>query len=252
MTEYRAARDARPTATEADVAVLTAMRRILVLGDDAATILPLVRNAGFSVVAEQPEIVLTYGGDGLLLHSEREWPGIPKLPLRNSRFGKKCEPSTVEEALSRLARGDLVAVRHTKVRAEARGQTRVGLNDIVVHNATPTSALRCRVWIDGEPFGEEIMGDGVVVATRFGAAAYYRSITRSIFRVGLGVAFNNSTEPVDHLVLSEASEIRVRVARGPALAAADNDTNAIALDDGDEVLIRRDPEEAVILSLGEL
>ncbi|MFN8177149.1 MAG: hypothetical protein U0167_04445 [bacterium] len=231
------------------MAVLTAMRRILVLGDDAASILPLVGAAGFSVVNDKPDVVLTYGGDGLLLHSEREWPGVPKLPLRNSRFGKKCEPRTVQEALDRLARNDLVATRQTKVRGEARGQVRIGLNDVVVHNGRPMSALRCRVWIDGEPFGQEVMGDGVVVATRFGATAYYRSITRSIFRVGLGLAFNNSTEPVDHLVLSEDSEIRVRVMRGPALVAADNDPNAIALDDDDEVIVRRDDSEAVILSL---
>jgi NAD+ kinase len=227
------------------------MRRILVLGDDADTILPLVRGAGFEVVTEQPEVVLTYGGDGLLLRSEREWPGIPKLPLRNSRFGRKCEPSTVEEALARLARGSLLAVRHAKVRAEARGQARVGLNDIVVHNARPTSALRCRVWIDDVPFGGEIMGDGVVVATTFGSTAYYRSITRSIFRVGLGVAFNNCTEPVDHLVLEETSRVRVRIARGPAIAAADNDPNPILLDDDDEVVIRRDESSAVILAIGD-
>lgn len=233
------------------MAVLTLMRRILVLGDEAASILPLVRNAGFSLVTEQPEIVLTYGGDGLLLRSEREWPGVPKLPLRNSRFGKKCEPSTVEEALSRLARGALVAVRHTKVRAEARGVTLVGLNDIVVHNSRPTSSVRCRVWIDGETFGSEIVGDGVVVATTFGSTAYYRSITRSIFRVGLGLAFNNSTEPVDHLVLAEDAQIRIQITRGPAIVGADNDPRVIALDDGDEILIRRDEGKAVILSLGE-
>lgn len=229
----------------------TAIRRILVLGSEAASLWPAVRDAGFAVVSEAPDVVLTYGGDGLLLHSEREWPGVPKLPLRNSRRGRKCEPRTVQEALERLARGDLVAVRQTKVRAEARSEFRIGLNDIIVHNSRPTSTVRCRVRIDGEPFGGEVVGDGVVVATPFGSTAYYRSITRSIFHAGLGVAFNNSTEPVDHVVLPETAEIRVAITRGPALVAADNDPDPIPLDEGDEVAIRRHDAEAVILRMDE-
>ena len=230
--------------------VETAMRRILVLGSETDALLPLVRQAGFTVVDEAPDVVLTYGGDGLLLHSEREWPGVPKLPIRNSRRGKKCEPRTVQEALERLARGDLVAVRQVKVQAEVRDEIRVGLNDIIVHNSRPTSTVRCRVHIDGEPFGAEIVGDGVVVATTFGSTAYYRSITRSIFRVGIGLAFNNSTEPVDHIVLPETAEIRVLITRGPGIVAADNDPCPIPLDEGDEVVIRRHDQEAVLLSLG--
>jgi NAD+ kinase len=236
--------------SEVRVPIVTALKRILVLGEDAPSILPLVREAGFSVVTDAPDVVLTYGGDGLLLHSEREWPGVPKLALRNSRFGKKCEPRTVEDALNRLARGELRALRQSKVRAEAAGQTRVGLNDIIVHNARPMFSVRFRVWIDGESFGDEIVGDGLVVATTFGSTAYYRSITRSIFRVGLGLAFNNSTQSVDHLVVAEDAKIRLRIERGPAIAAADNDPDAIPLETGDEVEIRRDDAHAIILQLG--
>jgi NAD+ kinase len=226
------------------------MRRILVLGKDAGTILPLVLDAGFSVVTEAPDVVLTYGGDGLLLHSEREWPGVPKLPIRNSRFGRKCEPRTVQDALERLSRGDLRATRQTKVRAEAHGERRVGLNDIIVHNSRPMSSVRFRVWIDGKAFADEMVGDGLVVATPFGSSAYYRSITRSTFHTGLGLAFNNSTEPVDHLVLAESAEIRIRIERGPALVAADNNPDAIPLDRGGETTIRRDDSYAIILQLG--
>ncbi len=229
------------------MAVSTKGKRILVLGRDSDVILPLVRQAGFLLVEDAPDVVITYGGDGLLLHSEREWPGVPKLPLRNSRHGKKCEPRTVQEALDRLARGELLPVRQAKVRADLKGESRVGLNDIIVHNARPTATVRCRVRIDGRPFGGEVVGDGVVVATPFGSTAYYRSITRSTFDVGLGVAFNNSTEPVDHLVLPESAHVRVVITRGPALVAADNDPHPLPMDEGDEVLIQRHDADAVIL-----
>jgi NAD+ kinase len=136
-----------------------------------------------------------------------------------------------------------------KLHAEAHGDTLIGLNDVIVHNSLPTSGVRYRVWIDERGFSDEIMGDGVVVATPFGSTAYYRSITRGTFRVGIGLAFNNSIEQVDHLVLGEDAVIRVQITRGPAIVVADNSPHAIPLDDGEEVTIRRADSEAVLLSL---
>ena len=162
------------------------MKRVMVLGDRADGIERLAREKGLEVVSKNPDVILTYGGDGLLLGSERQWPGVPKLPLRNSRHGKKCEPHQIEEALDRVIAGDLHLRRHLKIRAEARGEARVGLNDVLVHNSRPTSSVRYRVWIDDREFSEEIVGDGVVVATPFGSTAYYRSITQGAFRVGTG------------------------------------------------------------------
>jgi NAD+ kinase len=225
----------------------TEMKRVLVLGEDLGTVLSLARERGFRIVEESPDVVLTWGGDGLLLRSEEAWPGVPKLPLRNSRHGKKCQPHELPRALDDLLQGRLRPVAYTKVRGEARGRVKIGLNDVVVHNARPTSAVRYRIRVDGEELGHEYVGDGVVVATPFGSTAYYRAITRGSFREGLGLAFNNSTEPVDHFVVPERAEIRVLVTRGPAMLVADNQREAIDLDDGDEVVIRKDEGRAVIL-----
>jgi NAD+ kinase len=225
------------------------MKRVLVLGNKVESIRRLVREKGLEDVTESPDVILTYGGDGLLLGSEREWPGVPKLPLRNSRHGRKCEPHQIEDALDRLMRTDLRRRTFLKLHAEAHGDTLIGLNDVIVHNSLPTSGVRYRVWIDERGFSDEIMGDGVVVATPFGSTAYYRSITRGTFRVGIGLAFNNSIEQVDHLVLGEDAVIRVQITRGPAIVVADNSPHAIPLDDGEEVTIRRADSEAVLLSL---
>jgi NAD+ kinase len=225
------------------------MRRVLVMGENAEAILPLVRQRGLELVREDPEVVVTWGGDGLLLRSEAAWPGVPKLPLRNSRHGIKCQPHEIPEALDRLLQGRLVASRHFKVRGEARDRVKIGLNEIMVHNARPTSAVRFRIAVNDDPPGHEVVGDGLVVATPFGSTAYYRTITRGSFREGLGLAFNNSIEPVDHTVLPEDSVIRVRITRGPALLTADNQPEDVEVDDGDEIVIRRDPGHAVILGL---
>lgn len=225
------------------------MKRVLVLGNSVHEIRRLVREKGLEDVTEDPDVILTYGGDGVLLGSERDWPGVPKLPLRNSRHGRKCEPHQIEDALDRLIRRDLRRRRFLKLEAAARGKTLIGLNDVIVHNAVPTSGVRYRVWIDDRGFSEEIMGDGVVIATPFGSTAYYRSITRGTFRVGIGIAFNNSIEQVDHMVVREDSVIRVRITRGPALVVTDNCPHAIPLEEDDDVTIRRAENEAVLLSL---
>ncbi|MBZ0266740.1 hypothetical protein K8I85_01160, partial [bacterium] len=121
---------------------------------------------------------------------------------------------------------------------------------IIIHNPVPTSSVRYRVWIDDKEFSDdEIVGDGVVVATPFGSTAYYRSITGSIFRLGLGLAFNNSCEPVDHLVLPDDTVIRVRITRGPAILAADNAAETLELREDDEIVITRDERQAILLSL---
>ena len=231
------------------MAVHTTLRRVLVLGKDLEDVLSVVRDHGLEPVQESPEVVITYGGDGILLHSEREWPGVPKLPLRNSQRGRKCDPREVREAIAKLARGELVRREVMKLRLHAKGRTQVGLNDVIVHNARPTSSLRCRVFVDDHEFGHEIVGDGVVMATPFGSTAYYRSITRGIFHLGIGLAFNNSIEQVDHLVLGEEAHIRVRITRGPAVVVADNHPEMIALEEEDEVTVRKDAHAAVILAL---
>ncbi len=223
--------------------------RILLLGRDLDVVASAARELSLEVVEERPDVVVTHGGDGLLLHSERLWPGVPKLPLRNSRRGRKCEPSEVRHALERLARGELVRRPQMKLRLEARGLHQVALNDVIVHNARPTSSLRCRVFLDGREFGDEIVGDGVVAATPFGSTAYYRSITRGIFQLGIGLAFNNSIEQVDHLVLDENTAIRIVITRGPAVAVADNHPELIALAEEDEVVIRREEGVAVLLGV---
>lgn len=231
------------------MATRTAPQRVLVLGRDIDPVTEVVAASGLTVVERDPDVVLTWGGDGVLLGSEREWPGVPKLPLRNSRHGKRCTPHEIQEALARLLAGDLPVSRWTKVEGETGGMTLVGLNDVLVHNSRPTSSVRYRVWIDGKEFGDEIVGDGVVLASAFGSTAYYRSITGSTFHLGLGLAFNNSTEPVDHLVLPAETRITVRITRGPALLAADNDPRLVEMNEGDEVELRRHPHHATVLGL---
>ncbi|MCC6546423.1 NAD(+)/NADH kinase [Candidatus Sumerlaeota bacterium] len=222
--------------------------RVLIVGKKSTALLPVLKKQGFVVVRspEKADFVITYGGDGSLLGADREYPNLPKLAIRSSEEYVKCDEHADAEVLGRVARGKHSSTFLRRLKADAKGESLSGINDIVFHNEIFTSAVRYRVRIDEQDYSDEVVGDGLVVATPFGSSAYYRAITNSVFRVGLGLAFNNSTESVNHLVLDETASIQVEVTRGPAQLIADNNPHRIALKTGDSFSIRLGNDAAEI------
>jgi len=224
--------------------------RIAVRGRNLAGLLPLLEARGVDCVEESPDLVISYGGDGALLGAEREFPGIPKCPVRDSPSNPKCPRHGEDAILDLLFSGELPETRLTKVQATVGSEVRaIGLNDIVISRRLIPSAVRYRIWLDGELYASQIVGDGLVVSTPFGSTGYYRSITNSLFRLGLGLAFNNSAEPVNHLVIAEDSEVAVLILRGPATLVADNDPQQAPLNTGDVVTLKKTAGGAVIHGL---
>ena len=222
---------------------------VRVHGRNSADIEPVARALGLEIQNGNPDVVISYGGDGTLLGAEREWPGVPKVALRDSRRCRTCSHESNEMILRHLAEGRLKRTEFIKLEAQAKGRSIVCLNDTVLNKFQVNSGVRYRIWIDDEEYGnDEIVGDGLVVSTPFGSAAYYCSITHSTFRVGIGLAFNNTIEPINHLVLAEDSVVRVEITRGPALLVGDNHPENIDLDTGDEVTIRKADHCAVLLA----
>ena len=127
------------------------------------------------------------------------------------------------------------------------GKIFTGLNDIVLHNENPRCAVRYSIEIDGIILREEIIGDGVVFATPLGSTGYYRSITDSSFEICIGVAFNNSTEKSDPMVLKEDRVIRVKIIRGPAICYADNQEQSVKLEESDFLEVKKSQQIAKIV-----
>lgn len=217
--------------------------KVLVFGGDTKAIEPLVISAGLEIVKTKPEAIISYGGDGTLLRAEHEFPGIPKVLLRGSKICKRCSPFNNEELLQRVASGKYAIEERCKLEVETKGMKKQAVNDIIVHNKEPRRPMRYRVWINDKQINGELIGDGIVAATPYGSTAYYRSITDSFFEVGIGLAFNNSTEQADHMVLSEDSVIKIKIVRGPTLVYADNQEETIELAKDDEIVIKKSPEK---------
>ncbi len=221
-------------------------KKVFPFGKNSDKLKPLLEKAGFIVVDKTPDFIASYGGDGTFMLSEAKYPGIPKIILRDSHICKKCSPLLNEEVLKRIAKGAYVIEKMVKLELSLGKKKFLAVNDVVVHNDNSRHAMRYKLSVNGKVIGTHIIGDGIVVSTPFGSTGYYRSITDSIFEVGIGLAFNNSTEPSDHMVLRDDSLIELSVLRGPAIAYADNQTEAFSLGAGDSIFIKKSKQTALI------
>ena len=224
--------------------------KVKLLGRFLDDLKPFIENSGLEVVDEGFDFIITHGGDGALLGAEKEYPGVLKFPIRDERSAQFCKTHSYDYLFDLFKNGKLNEFELIKLQGEGKGETVFGLNDIFLHNKSRASAVRYRVWIDDELYAPEVVGDSVGVSTPMGSTAYYKSITHGIFRVGLGMAFSNSTELVNHIVFDENQTIRIQITRGPAILIGDNDEdNIVELDEGDEVIIKKVRETAHILAL---
>lgn len=214
--------------------------KLRLVGDPPAEFAALAKSLGFLVGDDDDaDVIVAYGGDGALIGAERDFPGKLKLGLRRDASCVKCEKHKDRAVLERLAAGRAKPERFAKLDARCGKVRLTAMNDVIFRNADARSAVRFTVALNGATVTEEVIGDGVVIATPFGSSAYFRSITHLTFRTGVGVAFNNCTDFQPHLVVDESDEIVLTLTRGPATLAADNDPRQFPMKTGDRLVVRR-------------
>ena len=226
--------------------------RIQIVGEDGEFFREKAVSFGFDLVEENPDLIVAYGGDGSLIGAEREHPRIPKLGIRRHDTCIKCKDHQDEVVLEKLRRGDLESQDLMLLESVGAGARLCAMNDIIMRNADARTAVRFVVSLNGRPVTEEMIGDGLVACTPFGSSAYFRSITRMVIRAGIGLAFNNCTDLLNHLVINEDEEIGIDITRGSATLAADNDASSCSVNTGDTILIRRASESALVLAIDTL
>lgn len=225
--------------------------KIRLVGKNLEDIRPLLVCADFTEAGEgeTPELVVAHGGDGALLGAARDYPGLPILPLRDAHTAQLCPSHECRIQLKAFREGRTRLLFLPMISGAVRDVTLFALNDVFLHNQDRSSALRYRVRINGELYANEVVGDGVGLASVHGSTAYYKSITHSLFRVGIGLAFSNSTEEVSHLVLSETSIVEIEVVRGPGVLVADNSPVRPLVREGEIVTLRQSERRVRIYGL---
>jgi NAD+ kinase len=218
------------------------MQTYTIIGNNSEQIDKIFQEKGYDRDDQSPDFVISYGGDGTLLKSEHTYPGIPKLFLRNSLIGNLGFPETNEGVMEKFFADSLTIKKYFKIEAEIKDKKINAVNEFSLKNKNPRHSIRFDVYINNNKILNHIIGDGLMASTPIGSTGYYRSITRSTFELGIGVAFNNTTEQYNHMVLKEDSIIKVVILRGPAFCYVDNHDDEITLEEGDEICIRKSDE----------
>lgn len=219
--------------------------KVLLFGKNSKNIADFVKSLGFEVVNSNPAIVISYGGDGTLLSAEREYPQMPKLPLRNSQVCNKCSNHEDKVMLKKLLDGKLKLKEYGKLETIILYKTFYALNDFVVRNSDPTHTIRFKILQDDIP-SKLCIGDGIVLSTPFGSTGYFKSITRESFQKGWGLAFNNITEKTYPIYPDDDEQIGLKLVRGKATLSFDNNPDAFVIDEGSEIIFKLSNQVAKI------
>ncbi len=208
---------------------------------------------GHDIDNNKPDFVITYGGDGTILHSERKYPGIPKITVRTDSVGFKCMYSIeeLEDVLIKIESGEYQLKEEIKLETTFQGRKYLSLNEVQLHNSSPIKAIRFSVYIEDEIYFDNIIGDGVVIATPFGSSAYYSSIGGGKFDKGIGIALNNPYNIREKPVLIDEGfdyNINIKILRDDGLLLFDNDNNMIKAKGGDNIIVKKSKDTAKFVS----
>lgn len=222
--------------------------KVLIHGKSSKDIEPVIKSFGLNIVTSNPEVVISFGGDGTLLSSERLYPGIAKLPIRNSKFCNKCSSHKDEDLLKKLVEGKLKLREYTKLETQVLYKRFYALNDFVIRNIRPIHTIRFKIIQNSVP-SKLFIGDGLVLSTSFGSTGYFKSITGQSFntsRKEWGIILNNTTEKTKPIYPKPGEEIGFSLVRGQATLSFDNSPEVFTIDEGSQLQFKLSEKVAKI------
>ena len=191
-----------------------------------------IKEALDKFAAQSKDIAILYGGDGTLVGEWRKYRsrkgGKCLLPVRNyglcqkhiefyMKFfttkdedsGKEEEDISVKQFLFPVLRGEF--------KDKGLDNYLDALSELTIVNADQTAALRFNIKVNGKPIVENVIANGVILATKLGSTGYFKSVARTIFTQGIGVGFICSTYSVPNIVAAPADKVQFELARKATL-----------------------------------
>lgn len=209
---------------------------------------------------EPADALLSFGGDGSLLHAARLMAplGIPVLGINYGRVGYLCavDENGLDQALTRLVHGECALDQRSMLRGRVFHEGELvwqadALNEFFVGGSNRT--LHLDLSIDGEAFGT-VRGDGVILATRTGSTAYAFSAGGPVLLMdALALVASNSvfSSAIRSVVLPTTSTVRIRnLTRGTRPFVVADGQKDYQIGHETEVEISLSPTRALLVDLG--
>jgi len=207
-------------------------------------ILKRLKHSSMKIVTKNPDVVISFGGDGTFFIAEAKFPYVPKLLLKDSNVCYFCDDHDIDVLLHALEKGSLKKEKCMKLKVG----TLEAVNDIIIRSKKQQEALRFRVKVNNKVIGNEHIGDGLVIATSFGSTGYFKSITRKTFKKGsIGIAFNNTVKPQQSIIIKDNATITIHITRGTATLSADNNPKLITIKQDHKVTIKKSKKGVSLL-----
>ena len=181
--------------------------------------------------AENKDIITVFGGDGALVSKWRELEGSKGkhkmlFPVRNygmcrehENIYKKFLAGTEDAPSLKMSLMPLIEARYPGKDVQSSVKA---LAEVTLISADPTQAIRFNVKINGHLAAENVIANGVIIATKFGSTGYFKSVARTIFVDGLGVGYICPSYSVPNIVARMDSRIEVElIRRAPIVLTAD-------------------------------
>ena len=180
-------------------------------GAEAQTALRTLTGRYGQQPAEQADIVVALGGDGFMLETLHRFRdrGIPIYGMNRGSIGFLMNEYAEEDLAARIARAQEVTLHPLRMSAAtADGQVHeaLAINEVSLLRET-YQAAKIRISIDGKTRMEELICDGVLVATPAGSTAYNLSAQGPIVPIDAAL-----------LALTPISAFRPRRWRGALLS----------------------------------
>lgn len=198
-------------------------------------------------------LVVSLGGDGLMMRAAHRYPNVPILGLNFGHLGflTAAEAENWRGALDRVIAGDfLIRTGPTLATRLLSGATRKvedlgwAVNDVVVHGGL--RYIQPGLFIDGQ-YVNDYPGDGMVVSTPAGSTAYCMAAGGPVLLSGVGglaVVPISCHSPIRvSLIVPQDVELMIRLGgRHSASLIIDGETEATrTVEPGDTVLVRTGP-----------
>lgn len=158
-----------------------------------------LRQAYDWVEPEDADVIVAVGGDGFMLHAMHTYikTGTPIYGINRGSVGFLMNEYALDDLDKRIEaaeRVELHPLRMKAVKDDGSVEETLAINEVSLLRET-RQAAKIRISIDGKVRLEEMICDGVIVATPVGSTAYNLSAHGPIIPIGAGVLALTSISP---------------------------------------------------------